>query len=366
MLTEGLTFGNRLNHHCALTPTVLSKAGAPSIDQGFDCIGKFLFRIEEMVWFQKDTGLWGLGIIWKRWIPKEWLRSQNYVIRPLSHPFDNSHTEFTLDDTRLRPWLARSPPKYDAAYLQENPGLSYDQIDWLALSHECFRGLPGDHMLKEEAAIVAAKTIDATYTLVDQVKKTTKESYWDSMYLGAEKIYTGGDLIRLHDNQILAVDSIIERVQLQEARLRHSVLIVGDIYAHAVLPTSGDSRGCGPNTLLPYRLLNDITWCNNSLIRGKPGYWKLVATRHTVSIHQVKGRWYETSVLSPNLSISENSAYSDILKPRGHATAMERGIRRMGSRMTAFFDAIPHTDARATELPKDVDSPKRGPHSSSV
>jgi hypothetical protein len=346
-----------------------------SIDQQVDAqYGKFLARVGEVTWFKREGGAWGLGVITRRWLTKEASNPRAYMVQPLSYPQYSPPSIIVTEDAHLKPWLAWSVPKCTFAFLVNNPHLTYTQIDWPGL----LSGRFGDGNLEVDGSIHASKMIDSTYTLFEAVKMTTsttgqEERHWNGIFLGAEKIWNG-EPIRLHigsGTDVMVITDIIERNPNAPQTgatpsPRPTVHFVGDIYSFADLPAPDPKSRPEPpsNPYLPLRMREDLRWRNDLLVPHTRtiGYWKLVASQSRLGIADVKGRWYETSLIFSDLyldAMEKGQSPSGIwMNARGECNGASKtdGIR-VANRTSAFGASVPES----TVLVDGLDPPRQNP-----
>jgi hypothetical protein len=335
--------------------------------------GQFLCRTGEVVWFfRPKTAAWGLGLVLRRWIVKEGTGSKAYLVQPLSHPFDSATPEVVTTDQHLKPWLAWSAPACTYPYLQQNPQLRYDQVDWNAL----LSGRFGDGVADLDASIMAAKAIDTTYTLSERIKSTPipsgEECHYNCLYLGAEKIWRG-DPVRLRLGQtgtdLLVITDIVERVTTNTPQPTSQIWMTGDMYSYTTLPAPDPSNLPTPpsssNPNIPIRMREDMAWRNRMLVPMTQtlGWWRLIASSSTTKIEMadIKGRWYETSLLfeeSFTKAVKNGEGGNGIwMNARGDATGVGRSVgTSRPDRIAAFGSALP----KGTRLVEGVEPPSEG------
>lgn len=349
----------RIKPPAILEPTPLPQLR--SVDQQVDHqYGKFLARTGEVVWFfRPKTEAWGLGLVIRRWVPKDRSSDRAYLVQPLSHPYNSPTAELVTSDQNLKPWLAWSAPSCTYPYLQQNPTLSYDQVDWRAL----LSGQFGQGIADVDASILAAKAIDTTFTPFELLKTTIntgmEERRWNGVYLGAEKIWRG-EPVRLRigsGNDLMVITDIIERAvpgpppnQTNSAHPLSKILVLGDIYTYATLPVPD------PNSLpqvpsssnIPIRMREDMRWRNRALVPATRtlAYWKLIATSQKLEISEIKGRWYESSVLFVDFftkAVKNNEGGNGVwMNSRGDATGLGKAAGVLQpDRISAFRTAVP-------------------------
>ncbi|CAO2654566.1 Nn.00g112990.m01.CDS01 [Neocucurbitaria sp. VM-36] len=361
-------------------PPTLHSAPLPqprSLEQQADLsYNKFLCRTGEVVWFfRPKTSAWGLGLVVRRWAAKDNPADRSYLIQPLSHPFETPPQELVTTDQHIKPWLAWSAPNCTFPYLQQNPQLSYGQIDWRALESGQF----GEGIASVDASIMAAKAIDSTYTLFERLKTATEAGielrHYNGMFLGAEKIWRG-EAVRLHigmGSELMVISDIIERVfsnvpqKQPNAQPVSQVIVVGDVYSYATLPAPDAANPPKPpqeNSNIPTRMVHDMAWRNRMLVPMTRtfAYWKLMGSSHKLEISDVKGRWYETSLVFQEpfaKAVKNNEGGNGIwMNSRGDATGLGKnaGAPRP-DRAAAFGASIP----KGTQLIHGLDPPNQPP-----
>ncbi|KAH7061952.1 transcription-silencing protein Clr2-domain-containing protein [Paraphoma chrysanthemicola] len=337
--------------------------------------GQFICRTGEVVWFYRPkTSAWGLGLVTRRWTAKDSSGGKAYLVQPLSHPLDTAAPEVVTTDEHLKPWLAWSAPACTFAYLQQNPQLRYDQVDWNAL----LSGQYGQGIADVDASIMAAKAIDATYTLFERVKTSPgpvgEERHYNGIFLGAEKIWRG-DPVRIRLGQgidLMVITDIVERVvpnpaqKPGAAQTSSQVLVTGDIYSYSTMPAPDPSKPptapSESNINIPIRMREDMAWRNRMLVplNQTLGWWRLIASNSRVDMADIKGRWYETSLLfeeSFTKAVKQNEGGNGIwMNARGDATGAGRsvGLHRP-DRIVAFGNALP----KGTQLLDGLEPPSQ-------
>jgi len=320
---EATAPGRTQNQTTASRPLVPSPLPpSKSAEQHYDTqFNNFLYRPGELVWFSRGAA-WGLGTILRRWRAPQ--NAYSYTVQPLSHPFSHPPAVLKPSNAELRPWLAWSVPRYTYDALNNMPEPpKYDMADWQGMKD----GRYGSGDLEVDGSILAAKAVDATYTLLDashstQVDANTSETYYDGLYLGAEKIWLG-DPLRLvagSGTDVIVLHSIVERKQTSGPNgqaSQRSMQLWGDVYqlqtvTHTNINTPGLASSIN-NPQLPSRLTEDLALRNNYSVSRKhvASYWKLTATQARVELNEIKGRWYEASLLLP---ILQPAAYEDLAR----------------------------------------------------
>lgn len=293
----------------APTPLPISKREDQQIDSRYRT---FVYRQGELVWFQRGQA-WGLGIILRRWLTSD--EQYHYIVQPLSYPNHRPPPVTKSSNSEMRPWLAWSVPRFtnDGLNNHQDPP-TYETADWQGMAQKRY-GM-GD--MEVDASIMAAKSIDASYTpfglnQTSHPESGVEEKHYDGIYLGAERIWVG-DPVRLHINpgtDIMVVHSIVERTRRTPSGqqiIPPSCHFVGDIYSLTTtthidpnLPTPAAANN---NPHLPIRLTEDLADRNAKSILAQrvASYWRLIATQHRLELSDVRGRWYEASLLLPILN----------------------------------------------------------------
>jgi hypothetical protein len=257
--------------------------------------GVYLYRPGELVWFNKGPN-WGLGVISKRQVQNN---KPRYLIQPLSHPVQHPPYQIKDQEDSIRPWLAWSVPE------PTNPGLrnlTFDQVPW----EQVIRGDFGRYDAEVDGSILAAKAIDASYSLFDRIENalvSPGEVSYNGIFLGAEKIWAG-EPVRLRrgdDIVVLIIQKLIERTTPPATSI---VTFLGDIYQFVEMPSPYKSRSEWPTPALPPRMVADLRFRNEIADAAKIFIWyewRLLEPAAKVGLSDVKGRWYETRTLLPIL-----------------------------------------------------------------
>lgn len=271
----------------------------------------FLYRPGELVWFRRGQP-WGLGVILRRWMPQN--QPAHYSVQPLSYPGHSSPAVTKSSDAELRPWLAWSVPRFTNEELNNmNPPPTYENADWQGMANRRYGA--GD--MEVDGSILAAKAIDASYTPFGKINsvqpdKNTIETRYDGIYLGAEKVWVG-EPVRLtigSGTDIMVVHAIIDRRRLSPTNrqlVHQEVLFQGDVYHLTTVPHSNPAvpSPASPdnNPYLPHRLTQDLAVRNAQSIpiKHSVSFWKLASSQARVKLEDIKGRWYEASILLPIL-----------------------------------------------------------------
>ena len=369
--SPALTPAPRMATSSVATPSPL--AAARSYEQDQDAhYSKYLFRPGELVWFNRGNA-WGLSIIVKRTLFKDQRQMDRpkYLVQPLSHPFDHPPSKVILQEDLLRPWLAWSAPSPTHQSLGA-AGLTYNTIDWKAV----IGGRYGNGDAEVDGSIFAAKAIDDSFTLIEPLSNntattvTTGERFYNGIYLGGEKVWVSEPIrLRLGNGQdIMIVHHIVERLKPGSTNAASAMIqFVGDVYRFTTVNyTPGfeapDSRH------LPSRFKQDLDCRNRATISIKRtvSYWKLVQAAARLGIAEVKGRWYESSVLLPilrgaqdftnDLRCGEINDVGQWMNGRGDSSGVsvpKPGTRHF-DRLEAFGKAVP----QGTRISKGLDGPK--------
>lgn len=331
------------------------------IDQRYNV---FTYRPGELVWFKRGQA-WGLGAILRRW--RTHSTQRHYSVQPLSQPYNHPQSVVKSSDDELRPWLAWSVPRYTI------PGLNtlstpptYDTADWRGMAS----GEYGRGDVEVDASIMAAKRVDSSYTPFNangsrEVEAGVTETTYDGIYLGAEKCWVADPLRITHGDgtDVLVPRTIVEG--RQRASNSSTIHLTGDIYtlqrtthSNPSLPTPAAPNN-NPN--LPSRMTEDLAARNARSIptRRSAAFWKLVKTNTRIELNDIKGRWYEASLVMPILNpdlykqlhaqgqIEEMSRWmnsrGDCQRPANlpSGAAFHRQNVRHETRRDAFGDAMP-------------------------
>lgn len=342
------------------SPLPQAKTTDQLIDQRYN---GFTYRPGELVWFKRGPA-WGLGAILRRWLTHN---QRHYSVQPLSQPYDHPQAVVKSSDDELRPWLAWSVPRYTI------PGLntlttppSYDTADWQGMAN----GVYGRGDVEVDASIMAAKRVDTSYTPFTprssrEAEPGITETTFDGIFLGAEKCWLGDPLRLAHGDgtDVLVPHTITERKQRPSNST--TTYLTGDIYtlqrtthSNPAVPTLAAPNN-NPN--LPHRMTEDLAARNAHSIpaRRSASFWKLLQSSTRVELDEIKGRWYEASlvmpVLNPDLYKTLNAqgqmeemsrwmnSRGDCQRPVGlsaGATFSRQNVRRE-TRRDAFGDALP-------------------------
>ena len=273
----------------------------------------FMYRPGELVWFKRGHA-WGLGVVLRRWTAPS--NQYHYSIQPLSHPFQHPAKVMKVSDGEMRPWLAWSVPRFTNEGLNniQDP-LWYDNADWSGMMQRRY----GTGDLEVDGSILAAKTIDASYTPfgllhTNEPEPGLYETYYNGIFLGPEKVWVG-DPVRLHigsGSDIMVVHSVLERKRVSTMNrqiVQQSIQLIGDVYTLASvhhnnpnIPTLASQNN---NPQLPQRLTEDLAYRNARTIPAKfqASYWRLASIQSRIGLNDIKGRWYEASRLLPILQL---------------------------------------------------------------
>ncbi|KAI9679357.1 MAG: hypothetical protein M1817_005379 [Caeruleum heppii] len=286
------------------TPIAPPRCREQALDAQYN---QFLFRVGEVVWFSRGSA-WGLSVVTMREENRQYQGqiSRRYVVQPLSHPFSHAEPKIIQDESLLRPWLAWSAPNPTHDSLN-GPGLNYDTVDWGAV----VQGLWGPGDAEVDGSIFAAKIVDASYTLFDQIDDSTLsagETSWTGIFLGGEKIWVG-EPVRLrvgNGTSLMIVHQIIEKTTkgFGTTPTTQNVSFIGDIYAfsttvvHAHQPSPAEIP-----TTLPPRLRTDLLYRNKYTIDPTQtvATSKFITALSRLPLADIKGRWYESTLLLPLL-----------------------------------------------------------------
>ena len=349
-----------------MAPIPTPMASAKSLEQDQDAqYSKYIYRSGELTWFNRGSA-WGLSVIIKRDLFKD-QRGQDrprYLVQPLSHPFMHPTTKIISSEEDLRPWLAWSAPGPTHQGLATS-NVNYTTVDW----QQVLDGHYGVGDAEVDGSIYAAKWIDDSFTLIDPLINntiTTGERSYNGIYFGGEKIWVG-EPVRLrvgHGQDVMIIHQIIEKLkQNSTSAASASVYIVGDIYRYSTIPyIVGQEPAENPN--LPMRLRQDLKYRNRVSIASKRtiSYWKLIEAAKRPSITEIKGRWYESSILLPILHGAaafqqdvQRGEITDVgtwINGRGDAnSAPAKAGMRYTDRLEVFGRAVPP----GTKISKGLD-----------
>ncbi|KIV99610.1 uncharacterized protein PV09_08785 [Verruconis gallopava] len=339
------------------------------IDQQIDTTyGQFSFRLGELVWFNRGAA-WALGVVIRRWMLRNMPphHSRRYVIQPLSAPFLPQNTVIIEIETAMRPWLAWSPPIFCHQGLNQGPQPTFSTVDWNAVVSGRY-GPSNDEIVIVDASIMAARAIDSTYTPFGYLKSspitqvqsdaqphyTTHQMFWNGVYIGGERVWVG-DPVRLrasNSEDVLVISQIIER-PLQfistQPTAPTKVLLTGNVISCSTLPS--DAVTPDRQHLVPQRMREDLEARNKAIqaIGGPKSFWKILQYGQVVDVADVKGRWYETSIMAPIVNQQPN--YSDCVRD-GQTDSVARSFNgridvnrtagiRHDKRESAFGRAVP-------------------------
>lgn len=347
-----------------LQPSVLPKPAKQdqAIDLAYDM---FMFRQGELVWFNRGNA-WGLGIINARWRSQSPQPTPHYTVQPLSHPFSHPQPVTVLTDANLRPWLAWSVPSFTCAALN-NTRVTYEGADWHGMSGGKYG--PGD--LEVDGSILAAKAIDSTYTTFDLVSRQERttgilELHWLGIFLGAEKVWVG-DVVRLRaglGNDVLVLHHIVERSRtsaFNQQVLDQTLHLVGDVYTITEV-AMGNTTSLFPQgtdlSNLPRRMVDDIQRRNELSIptRQVASTWKLTQAAARFEINDIKGRWYEATLLLPVLDAAayENESKRGDIAEAGLRMNSRHDCHGSQGQLAANVRKAQRSDAFGKAVPSDT------------
>lgn len=290
------------------TPLPAPTSEDQKIDRQYN---SFMYRTGEVVWFKRGS-IWGLGVVLKRWMTAP--SQHHYVVQPLTDPYRHQPAEVKSLSSEMRPWLAWSVPPYTNQGLNNMiKTMSFDEADWQGIVQKRY----GSGNLEQDGPILAAKSVDSSYTLLGHSKTVEPEAgvtlkTFNGLFLGAEKIWVG-DPIRLagrSSTDVAVVMSIVERVHrsaMGQQLISQDVFLLIDHYTLATVshtnPNLTTPAAYSNNPQLPHRLTQDLAFRNERSIRTSQtaSYWSLVAPQRKLSLNDIKGRWYEASLLLPIL-----------------------------------------------------------------
>lgn len=277
---------------------IASSPATPKIspEQDFDRQenNPFVYRPGELAWFNKGNA-WGLAVVCRRQITGS---QPQYLLQPLSNPIQLAAPQARRHD-QMRPWLAWSVPPTTFSKLKD---MRFEDVPWDKVVRGDFRepGHNGDAVV--DGSILAARAVDASYSLFDRLNIPTAagESHYSGMFLGGEKVWIG-EPVRLNpttspqrsDVLVLIVQRLIETSSSGLPNLT----LVGDIYKLTTMPPPAAPN---PTPDLPPRMIADLNFRNEVAARANTNTyyeWKLLEPAARRSLSSIRGRWYETKSL---------------------------------------------------------------------
>ncbi|KAG0134327.1 transcription-silencing protein Clr2-domain-containing protein [Tuber indicum] len=282
-------------HHMSSSYTTLERAldATP---------GKNIFRPGELVWCH-CTEAWSLGVIVARPDPESLGYTVQVLKSPLEAEMSRPYPGITLRG--LRPWLAWSTPEITIPSLRTS--MDFESINW-----DQFRDVRG---LEVDASILKSRDIDTSYCLVDKIDYP-HANFYAGVFYGAEKIWMG-EIVRLKRHavpqanltglEIMIVVSIQDHRKQPPNKTRTSstdITVMGDIYEFVTYPSPTSTPPQIPQWLPP-RLINETKIKNKVTSRASSnptvGTWRCIQNGYSVKLEDIKGRWYESSILIPEL-----------------------------------------------------------------
>lgn len=310
-------------------------------------------------------------------------------------------------------WL--EPPPLTHPQLAR-PDFTFDTVDWAAV----VRGHLGRGDAEVDGSVLAAKAVDETYTLFDQVPgelpNAEGERHWNGLYLGAEKIWVG-ESVRLkfgRDTDVMVINDIIERIRPHfgssgggrrggagssgdDPNLNltdeTTVTLYGDIYSLATIMPSMNGPVVVNQSLppvdpkLPSRMKMDLQLWNfggnpnsnaitTSSSSGPMGatrtmyHWKLIQAKMRLGLSDIKGRWYESSLLLDTLRGPVPTITNTISTSSGSGGTDSNGNTIMGG-MEEIEDTGKYLNVRGVSLyppnpPNTTSNTTTGPASTST
>ncbi|KAF4549115.1 putative transcription-silencing protein [Elsinoe fawcettii] len=321
-------------------PDLTTRNADQQIDMTY---GVSIFRQGELVWFNRGSR-WGLGVITRRGFQAQSNppRAPVFTIQPLSHPYQHPSSVQISLETHLRPWLAWSVPNFTHSALNSMP-VTFETADWQGIYNKKY----GEGDMEVDGSILAAKAIDISYTPFDPITTAPSPSgpttTYNGIYLGAERLWVG-DPVRLrtptNSLDIMILHSISELTStsaFNTAVLSRSLTLTGDVYS---LRQSSSPAPIPPD--LPQRVIEDLTRRNAATqrVKGLSTTYTLTRPHATIPAHEIKGRWYEASLLSPVMN--GQAAWEGELA-RGEAG-------EMGPKMNGRLDCVRAADRGAEQV----------------
>lgn len=258
----------------------------------------------------------------------------------------------------MRPWLAWSAPAFTHQALNNVPKVSYHMMDWQSLLNKKW----GEGDAQVDGSIMAARTVDASYSLFSSIKTSTpepgiQERRFNGIYLGGEKLWLG-DPARLKNGSgfdVIVLSEIIERTKTGYGgqSTDPTIQVVGDVFQLNNVPAT--QQQLPSDTGLPQRMREDLKQRNLVAIAARRPlvYWKLVQSLARFGIENIKGRWYEPTTLLPILhgeDYARKKAEGDIedtgkwMNSRGDAqqdAAQKNLLVPKADRLAALGKAVP-------------------------
>ncbi|KAI5806797.1 hypothetical protein DFH27DRAFT_480182, partial [Peziza echinospora] len=290
-----------------------------------------IYRKGECVWFQAspdDKSNWSLGAI----LQKE-PQGPGYMIQILSSPLNRPPPHRQVTHDRIRPWLAWTAPAPQQEDLRL-PNVRFENVNW-----ENYRFEPN---VEVDASIIVAKEAEGTYSPVDLLPVPhNMHRFYSGLWFGAEKIWVGegirlkrrfsapppppsqkGQVLLLRD-EVLVVSCIFEKFDgpTPNPPGRTGVYLTGDIFLlqpALVPPGTNPAHLASPPPFLPDRMRKDAQQRNQISVQNRLwSTWQLVLSGVTVPMEDVKGRWYESSILMKDLVNGGEEEYLAALRNGG-------------------------------------------------
>lgn len=308
---------------------------------------RFIYRPGEVTWFNRGQA-WGLSVVVERsaFTDAHGDVRPRYIVQPLSHPFFHPQPKILSSDEDLRPWLAWSAPGPTSPALAD-PQWNFKNINWPDVVGGRFG--PGD--AEVDGSIFAAKMIDASFSLAEMITNhthTTGERTYNSLFLGGEKIWVG-EPIRLRINQgmdVMVLQQILEKLKPGSTNIAlATVHAIGDVYRFVTLPAY-QADTLPSMSHLPNRMQEDLNFRNRISVKTKKtvSYWNLIQPQARLSVGEVKGRWYESSILLPILRtpslFQDEVARGDIVDVGSFLNARDGSNQKAGNRVKDRVEAL--------------------------
>ena len=277
---------------------------------------EFFYRPGEIVWFARESA-WGLAVVLKRETTtpdkqQSSTRSNQYRVQPLSHPL-NHPPAIMRTQAQLRPWLAWSPPPCTTKVLNPSPAnnnriFTFGAVDWQGVLSGRF-GHEGD--AEVDGSILAAKEVETTFTPIPfgTTASQSSPSEYFGIFLGGEKIWVG-EPVRLRNStsptDIMIIHSITDQADVSNPG-KSTIVLKGDSYAYRTVRYLGDASQT-EDLHLPLRiredlrLRNEITTKHTDPHKQFSAMYVLLTKDAQVRLEDIKGRWYESSLLLPVLN----------------------------------------------------------------
>ncbi|MBE3050215.1 hypothetical protein IMZ48_48505 [Candidatus Bathyarchaeota archaeon] len=252
-----------------------------------------LYRTGELVWFTNGPS-WRLGLI---------AQSANgmHQVVPLGHSYFRQPL-VGKNDGELRPFQAFTVPPVSIPAFK---GCTYDVVGWETvlknLSPEQAK-VHRDSVLLD-ASKLAAQKIDMCYSLFGKLSQKGSDSFYQGVFLGAERIEVG-DTLRVIPPTWLTTEGTIY-FGLYEIKSKQSedspgrAVSFGGMF-YELLEGEKAKTTSLPDNALPRALREESIW-RKSVAPTQPLSWSSPGGSTSLEESQIKGRFYPTFLLAPIL-----------------------------------------------------------------